>query len=87
MVLRDACGLVLAERVVAAIDVPRFANSAMDGYAIVSADTAEASSDRPGRPVPRRVGLRWPPPLRMTWRHSAVMAARRAEGRDLRVRS
>ncbi|MDQ2688895.1 MAG: molybdopterin molybdenumtransferase MoeA, partial [Chloroflexota bacterium] len=37
--LADALGRVLAEpRVVAPIDVPPFANSAMDGYAIRAAD-------------------------------------------------
>jgi molybdopterin molybdotransferase len=39
--LREARGLVLAEDVVAEHDVPGFANSAMDGYAIRSADTHE----------------------------------------------
>ena len=38
--LADAVGRVLAEpKVVAAVDVPRFANSAMDGFAVRSADT------------------------------------------------
>ncbi|HEX9775328.1 MAG TPA: gephyrin-like molybdotransferase Glp [Actinomycetota bacterium] len=37
--LARACGLVLAEPVVAAIDVPGFASSAMDGYAVRSGDT------------------------------------------------
>jgi len=38
--LADAFGRVLAEpNVIAAVDVPPFANSAMDGYAIRSADT------------------------------------------------
>lgn len=45
--LREAGGLVIAERVVAAADVPGFDNSAMDGYAIVSADTAPASAASP----------------------------------------
>jgi molybdenum cofactor synthesis domain-containing protein len=39
-VLCDAAGLVLAERVTAAGQVPPFANSAMDGYAVIAADTA-----------------------------------------------
>lgn len=47
VLLREAGGLVIAERVVAAADVPGFDNSAMDGYAIVSADTAPASAASP----------------------------------------
>jgi molybdopterin molybdotransferase len=38
----DAIGCVLAEHAVAQVDVPPFANSAMDGYALRAADTAEA---------------------------------------------
>ena len=38
--LRSALGRVLAEPVRAGIDVPTFANSAMDGYAVRSADLA-----------------------------------------------
>jgi len=37
--VHEARGLVLAETVVAAESVPRFANSAMDGYAVRAADT------------------------------------------------
>ena len=37
--LRDARGLVLAENVVARDDVPPFANTGMDGYAVRAADT------------------------------------------------
>ena len=40
--LRDALGCVLAETVVARSNVPPFANSAMDGYALHAADTAAA---------------------------------------------
>ncbi len=36
--LHNALGRVLAERVISAIDVPPFANSAMDGYAVRCAD-------------------------------------------------
>ncbi len=46
--LERAAGLVLAEDVVASVDVPVFPNSSMDGYAVRSEDTADAS---PGRPV------------------------------------
>lgn len=38
----DALGLVLAEEVKATEDVPPFANTAMDGFAVRSADTADA---------------------------------------------
>lgn len=38
----DALGLVLAADVRAAEDVPPFANSAVDGYAVLAADTASA---------------------------------------------
>jgi molybdenum cofactor synthesis domain-containing protein len=40
--LREACGLVTAADVVAGEAVPPFANSAMDGYAVQAADTADA---------------------------------------------
>jgi molybdopterin molybdotransferase len=45
--LADALGLVLARDVVAAEMVPPFANTAMDGYAVRAADTANASDDAP----------------------------------------
>jgi molybdopterin molybdotransferase len=38
--LRDAVGRILAEDVIAAIDLPPFANSAVDGYALRHADLA-----------------------------------------------
>jgi molybdenum cofactor synthesis domain-containing protein len=41
--LDDAAGRVSARAVAASIDVPPFARSAMDGYAVVAADTATAS--------------------------------------------
>lgn len=47
--LQDALNLVLAEDVVAGIDLPPFTNSAMDGYAIRAADTADALADAPAR--------------------------------------
>jgi molybdopterin molybdotransferase len=40
--LADAAGLVLAEGVTAPHDVPPFTNSAMDGFAVRSTDTADA---------------------------------------------
>ena len=39
--LADAVGLVLAQDLVAPIDLPPFANSAMDGYAVRAVDLAE----------------------------------------------
>jgi molybdenum cofactor synthesis domain-containing protein len=47
--LRDALGLVLADDVVAHEPVPPFANTAMDGYAVRAADTANASAGAPVR--------------------------------------
>src|SRR5579883_2989577 len=47
VVLTEALGRVLAEDVYADIDVPPFHNSAMDGYAVIAADTAGASRERP----------------------------------------
>jgi molybdopterin molybdotransferase len=43
----DALGLVLAEDVRAPLDVPPFANSAMDGYAVIASDTVPASAASP----------------------------------------
>ena len=45
--LAQSLGRRIAERVVAEVDVPGFANSAMDGYAIRSADTSGASNSQP----------------------------------------
>lgn len=47
--LDDALGCVLAEAVVAPEDVPPFANSGMDGYAVRAADVADAAEGRPVR--------------------------------------
>jgi len=47
VLLTEALGRVLAEDVYADIDVPPFHNSAMDGYAVIAADTAGASRERP----------------------------------------
>jgi molybdenum cofactor synthesis domain-containing protein len=43
----DALGCVLAETVTSPEDVPPFANTAMDGYAVHAADVAGASPDAP----------------------------------------
>jgi molybdenum cofactor synthesis domain-containing protein len=45
--LDDALGLVLAADVAAAEDVPPFANTAVDGYAVVAADTAAVPVELP----------------------------------------
>lgn len=45
----DALGLVLAEDVDAPSPVPPFANSAMDGYAVVASDAAGATPENPVR--------------------------------------
>jgi molybdopterin biosynthesis enzyme len=47
--LSDVLGLVLADDAVAAIDVPPFANSAMDGFAVRSADTLAAGPAAPAQ--------------------------------------
>jgi molybdopterin molybdotransferase len=45
----DALDRVLAEDVHAGEDIPPHSNSSMDGYAVVAADTAAASAERPVR--------------------------------------
>lgn len=45
--LADTLGQVLAEDVRSDMNMPPFDKSAMDGYAVVAADTAGASEDRP----------------------------------------
>jgi molybdopterin molybdotransferase len=45
--LSDALGCVLAADIAAAEDLPPFANSAMDGFAVRGADLAGAGEDRP----------------------------------------
>lgn len=47
--LLDAVGLPVAEDVISPISVPPFANSAMDGYAVLSTDLATASGSAPVR--------------------------------------
>jgi len=49
MALDEAAGLVLAESVIAHGNVPPFANSAMDGFAVQSADIQQASEATPVR--------------------------------------
>ncbi len=43
----DALGLVLAEDIVAPEPLPSFANSAMDGYAVIAADVTTATVEAP----------------------------------------
>src|SRR6266850_476283 len=45
--LEDAAGRVAANDVASPIDVPPFARSAMDGYAVIAADTQSASRSTP----------------------------------------
>ncbi len=46
-----ALGRVLFEDVISAVDIPPFANSSMDGYALRGADVSEAAPDKPVRLV------------------------------------
>src|SRR5579883_3234152 len=45
--LLDAQGQVLAEDIVAPFSIPPLDNTAMDGYAVIAADTEGASEERP----------------------------------------
>ena len=45
--LMDALGMAIAEDVTAEVSLPRFDNSAMDGYAVHHADVADATEDAP----------------------------------------
>src|SRR5205807_6664029 len=60
VVVGDALGRVLAEDVLAAADVPPFANSAMDGFAVLAGPAGRAlrvvDESRAGRPARRPVG-------------------------------
>ncbi|HKB11925.1 MAG TPA: gephyrin-like molybdotransferase Glp [Vicinamibacterales bacterium] len=47
--LAVAAGRVAAAAVVSAIDVPPFARSAMDGYAVIATDTSAAAKNSPAR--------------------------------------
>jgi molybdopterin molybdotransferase len=46
-ILHEAHGCVAAADVAAPTDLPTFASSAMDGFAVRSADVADATPDRP----------------------------------------
>jgi len=54
--LKEAVGHILAEDIVSPIDVPDFTNSAMDGYAIASADIPSVSE---GTATLQVVGTAW----------------------------
>src|SRR5690606_26864011 len=45
--LEEAHGLVTTEDVVSAVDLPRFDNSAMDGYAVRSEEVSAAGAESP----------------------------------------
>ena len=45
--LLEATGLPIAEEITSPIDLPRFSNSAMDGYAVRYVDVAETSEESP----------------------------------------
>ena len=47
--IASACGLALAHDIPSPISLPPFDNSAMDGYAVVAADTHGATRDNPVR--------------------------------------
>jgi molybdenum cofactor synthesis domain-containing protein len=47
--LLEACGRVLAERIVATAAVPPFARAAMDGYAVIAQDTFGAGNFNPAQ--------------------------------------
>ena len=47
--LLAACGRILAAPIAAALDVPAFTNSAMDGFAVRADDIRTASADAPAR--------------------------------------
>src|SRR5476651_1100913 len=47
--IEDAAGRVAAADITSTIDVPPFARSAMDGYAVIAADIADATRAMPVR--------------------------------------
>lgn len=50
--VEESLGFVLSEDIVSPVNLPRFTNSAMDGYAVKAGDTAAASEENP---VPLKV--------------------------------
>ncbi|MFR9728564.1 gephyrin-like molybdotransferase Glp [Saccharopolyspora sp. MS10] len=83
--LADCLGLALAEDLVAAIPLPPFDNSAMDGYAVRSVDVTEAA---PERPVVLPVSEDLPagridsPPLQPGTAHRIMTGAQMPSGAD-----
>jgi molybdopterin molybdotransferase len=87
--LRAAHGHVLAEDVRAERDVPPFANSAMDGYAVRARDVASASAEEPVRlTVTGEIRAGSPPPGAVTERTALriMTGAMLPEGADAVVR-
>lgn len=55
--LMDCLGLAAAEDVFATVDLPQFDNASHDGYAVLAADVADASAERPVHlPVVGQIG-------------------------------
>ncbi|MBK0865688.1 MAG: molybdopterin molybdotransferase MoeA [Saccharopolyspora sp.] len=83
--LADCLDLALAEDLVAAIPLPPFDNSAMDGYAVRSVDVAEAGPDDPVTlPVSEDVpaGRIDSPPLQPGTAHRIMTGAQMPAGAD-----
>jgi molybdopterin molybdotransferase len=83
--LADARGRVLAERVVAAVSLPSFDNSAMDGYAVRAAELVGATADAPvvlpvGADIP--AGRTDVPPLAPGTAHRIMTGAPLPAGAD-----
>ena len=47
--LLDSLGQILAENIIAKFPIPPLDNSAMDGYAVVSSDTIDATNNQPSK--------------------------------------
>lgn len=87
--LADCLGLVLASDIPAAVSLPPFDNSAMDGYALRSADVAGATRDHPVElPVPEDLpaGRGDGPPLQPGTAHRIMTGALMPEGADAIVK-
>lgn len=83
--LADALGMVLAEDLRAAVALPPFDNSAMDGYAVRAADVADASPEHPVRlPVAQDIpaGRTDAPPLLPGTAHRIMTGAPMPPGAD-----
>jgi molybdopterin molybdotransferase len=83
--LADALGMVLAEDLRAAVALPPFDNSAMDGYAVRAADVADASPEHPVRlPVAQDIpaGRTDGPPLLPGTAHRIMTGAPIPPGAD-----